>query len=202
MNRKQFWCVLGVLAVLSVVASSFAAGAAIGISWGKSEVIPVVLVKPGIGGFQPTDGSPIGNTWSRQEVKPVLLVKPGIAGFEPAQGFSIGNTWSRGDVIPVALTEPSATGFVPLQLAEATSGSNENATASPSVIESRIDGEFEGWEGETIIRLTNGQIWRQTEYHYEYHYAFMPSILIFKSGAGYKAKVEGTDDAVGVTRLK
>jgi hypothetical protein len=52
------------------------------------------------------------------------------------------------------------------------------------VTESQIDGDFEGWEGETIVKLTNGQIWQQTEYHYEYHYAFMPEVLIYPSGGG------------------
>ena len=36
-----------------------------------------------------------------------------------------------------------------------------------SVIESQIDGEFHGWDGETIFKLTNGQIWQQAEYGYE-----------------------------------
>lgn len=67
-----------------------------------------------------------------------------------------------------------------------------------SVIESKVDGEFEGWEGETIVKLMNGQIWQQSEYHYHYHYAFMPEVLIFKSGSGYKMKVQGIDKAVGV----
>jgi len=31
-------------------------------------------------------------------------------------------------------------------------------------IESRVDGEFEGWDGETIFPLTNGQIWQQVQY--------------------------------------
>jgi hypothetical protein len=70
------------------------------------------------------------------------------------------------------------------------------------VIESQIDGDFEGWEGETIVKLMNGQIWQQIEYHYEYHYAFMPEVLIYQSSGGYKMKVEGTDVAVGVFRLK
>jgi hypothetical protein len=73
---------------------------------------------------------------------------------------------------------------------------------SPSVIESKIDGEFEGWQGETIVKLVNGQIWQQAEYRYEYHYAFMPDVLIYRSGGGYKMKVKGTDEAVGVLQLK
>ena len=70
------------------------------------------------------------------------------------------------------------------------------------VIESQIDGDFEGWEGETIVKLMNGQIWQQTEYYYYYHYAFMPKVLIYKSGSGYKMKVEGIEKAVRVKRLK
>ncbi len=71
-----------------------------------------------------------------------------------------------------------------------------------NIIESQIDGDFEGWEGETIIKLTNGQIWQQTEYYYYYHYYFMPKVLIYTSDNGYKIKVDGVDKVIGVTRLK
>lgn len=71
-----------------------------------------------------------------------------------------------------------------------------------TVIESKIEDDFEGWEGETIVKLLNGQIWQQTEYYYHYHYAFMPEVLIYRSGAGWKMKVDGVDRAVGVTQLK
>jgi hypothetical protein len=76
------------------------------------------------------------------------------------------------------------------------------AAPAPSVIETQIDGDFEGWEGETIVKLMNGQIWQQTEYHYHYHYAFMPKVLIYRNGGGYKMKVDGVDKAVGVERLR
>ena len=81
-----------------------------------------------------------------------------------------------------------------------------NAAVAPvtagSVVESKIDGDFEGWEGETIVKLMNGQIWQQTEYHYHYHYAFMPDVLIYKKGTQWKMKVEGVEKSVGVERLK
>jgi hypothetical protein len=80
-------------------------------------------------------------------------------------------------------------------------GRQQNAPSS-DVIESQIDGDYEGWEGETIVKLMNGQIWQQKEYYYHYHYAFMPKVLIYKSGSGYKLKVDGVEKAVGVTRLK
>ena len=73
---------------------------------------------------------------------------------------------------------------------------------SSEAIESKIDGDFEGWDGETIIKLFNGQIWQQTEYYYHYHYSFMPSVVIYKSGTGYKMKVDGVDKAIGVKRIK
>jgi len=77
----------------------------------------------------------------------------------------------------------------------------QQKAAPGNTIESQIDGDFEGFEGETIIKLMNGQIWQQTEYWYHYHYSFMPKVIIFKSGGGYKMKVDGIDKAVGVTLL-
>jgi hypothetical protein len=71
-----------------------------------------------------------------------------------------------------------------------------------AVIESKVDGAFEGWDGETIVKLINGQIWKQTEYHYHYHYAYMPDVLIYNSGGGYKMQVEGVNRPVGVERLR
>ena len=73
---------------------------------------------------------------------------------------------------------------------------------STDIIESNISGSFEGWKGETIFKLMNGEIWQQTEYWYEYHYAYSPKVLIIPSAGGYKAKVEGVSKAVGVTRLR
>lgn len=84
----------------------------------------------------------------------------------------------------------------------AASSSTATPRSTASTIESQIDGEFEGWEGETVVKLTNGQIWQQMEYHYHYHYAYMPKVLIYRSGSGYKMKVDGIDRAVGVTQIK
>ena len=206
---KTFWRRIGSFAItvpFLIAVSALAMGAAIGISWTKSAVIPVVLVKPGIGGFVPVEGSSIGNTWSKSEVKPVLLVKPGIGGFVPREGISIGNRWRNEDILPVMLVEPSAGVFVPLHIiasgGESIEDAPQTAPVSSSVIESQIDGDFEGWEGETIVKLMNGQIWQQSEYHYNYHYAFMPKVFIFRTSGKYKMKVNGVEKAVGVRRLK
>lgn len=88
------------------------------------------------------------------------------------------------------------------------SSSPSSSSASPSnltssVIETSIDGTFEGWTGDTIFKLSNGQIWQQSEYAYTYLYAFMPKVLIYKDSYGaYKMKVDGVDRAIGVKRIK
>ncbi|NMC27767.1 MAG: hypothetical protein GYA42_06420 [Syntrophomonadaceae bacterium] len=70
------------------------------------------------------------------------------------------------------------------------------------VIESRIDGEFEGFDGDTIFTLMNGQIWQQSSYHYHYHYAYMPKVLIYPSYGRYKMHVEGVNTDIYVVRLR
>ena len=68
------------------------------------------------------------------------------------------------------------------------------------MIETRRDGTFEGWTGETIFKLCNNQIWQQASY--AYHYAYRPRVLIYKSSGVYIMRVEEFDDAIAVVRLK
>ena len=68
------------------------------------------------------------------------------------------------------------------------------------VFESQINGEFKGWEGETVYMLTNGQVWQQCTYHYEYKYSYRPEAFIYSNGTGYKMQVEGT--TADVRRIK
>lgn len=69
------------------------------------------------------------------------------------------------------------------------------------VIETRIDGEFEGWEGETVFKMTNGQIWQQSSYAYMYHYAYSPKVIIYKTSSDYVMKVEGVDETINIVQL-
>ena len=70
------------------------------------------------------------------------------------------------------------------------------------VIETKIDGEFEGWEGETIFKMMNGSIWQQSSYAYTYHYAYMPDVIIYRKEGLYYMKVEGVDDEIQVRQLR
>lgn len=64
-----------------------------------------------------------------------------------------------------------------------------------------MEGEFEGWDGETIFRLANGQIWQQVTHAYTYHYAFRPKVMIIKTNGAYKMKVDGVAGTIFVKRI-
>jgi hypothetical protein len=87
-----------------------------------------------------------------------------------------------------------------LKLRANTSESTAERTAT--VIESHIEGDFEGWSGDTIFKLDNGQIWQQDLYAYKYHYAYHPKMLIYKDGGRYKMKVDGVEESIVVKRIK
>lgn len=89
-----------------------------------------------------------------------------------------------------------------LRSVTSTKTSHPGAASTPSVIETQIDDDFEGWDGETIFKLSNGQIWQQTSSAYTYHYAYRPKVLIYLSGSVYRMKVEGVDSTIPVKRLK
>ena len=55
---------------------------------------------------------------------------------------------------------------------------------SPAV-ESTIAGDFNGWDGETIFKLDNGQIWQQAEYDYTYSYSYRPDVTIYQVNGGW-----------------
>lgn len=81
-------------------------------------------------------------------------------------------------------------------------GSAPVSSITGNAMETKIDGKFEGWDGETIFKMMNGSIWQQASYAYTYHYAYMPDVIIYsKNGATYM-KVEGVRDEIRVKRIK
>ncbi len=67
-----------------------------------------------------------------------------------------------------------------------------------------IASDFDGWDGDTVFELCNGQVWQQVSYSYRYHYAYRPDVLVYLSpfGGGYRMKVEGIDETIRVLRLR
>ncbi len=79
--------------------------------------------------------------------------------------------------------------------------STVQSRCSPAV-ESTLAGEFEGWSGETIFKLDNGQIWEQAEYAYTYSYSYGPEVTIYQVRGGCRMKVEDEDETILVRRIK
>lgn len=80
------------------------------------------------------------------------------------------------------------------------SGSS-GAETSSSVIESNIYGSWNGWSGDTIIRLTNGQIWEQIGLALSLSIGLGNDVLIYEKSGSYYMMVDGEDKAVMVRRL-
>lgn len=145
-----------------------------------------------------------------------LFVVAGLSLSLASESFSQAPSQSPVDVRHVmSAAEFQAAGLHRLSDAEITSLNNwlsgffakvilatTNPAPTDAVIESQIDGAFEGWDGETIFKLTNGQIWQQSSYAYHYHYAFMPEVVIYKTSGGYKMKVDDVDETIYVRRIK
>jgi len=81
-------------------------------------------------------------------------------------------------------------------------GINEILPVMPleKVIKSKIDGNFNGFEGNTIYRLFDGSIWQQIDGKYKYKYAYSPRVLVYKFGKTWKMSVKGI--SVTVVPLK
>ncbi len=76
----------------------------------------------------------------------------------------------------------------------------EAQTAAESDIVTRIQGDFDGWSGDTVFRLENGQVWRQRlRGRYYYKGSPNPEVRISRNIMGfYKLTVTETGKSIGV----
>ena len=72
------------------------------------------------------------------------------------------------------------------------------AGISDAVQESKVNEEFEGWDGDTMIELTDDCTFKQKEFHIEYTYRYRPDVTIFLDLISYKNHVEDTDEPIEV----
>ncbi|KAF0216765.1 MAG: hypothetical protein FD174_3588 [Geobacteraceae bacterium] len=69
------------------------------------------------------------------------------------------------------------------------------------VEEGQLKGSFKGFKDrDTIYEFFGGRKWRQAEYKYSYHYAYMPRAKVTQEGGRYVLTVEGMGDSVEVCR--
>jgi len=71
-----------------------------------------------------------------------------------------------------------------------------------ATIKSRIEDTFEGARGDSVYKLDNGQVWRQSKYFYKYKYLYRPRVTIEASGHRGLMHVEGFDREIHVQRLE
>jgi hypothetical protein len=79
---------------------------------------------------------------------------------------------------------------------------SSGAKNSTDVIESYIESNFTGLNSGNIYRLSNGQIWEQTESWIWTWVWVRPQVMIYKDGGLIKMKVENIDHAVAVRQIK
>lgn len=75
------------------------------------------------------------------------------------------------------------------------------STATITSVQSRIEGEFNGFNGGAIFRLSNGQVWQQKRYRYRYKYAYRPQVILYKEDGRYFLNVPCMDEAIEVVRV-
>ena len=71
-------------------------------------------------------------------------------------------------------------------------------------VTARITGDFDGWNGKTVFRLDNGQVWKQRlDGRYRYRGPANPEVRIDKNWLGfYKMTLIDEDRSIGVTRVR
>jgi hypothetical protein len=79
---------------------------------------------------------------------------------------------------------------------------SNGSSNSSNVIESYIESKFNGLDYGNIYKLSNGQIWEQTEAWIWVWIWVRPQVMIYKDGGITKMKVENIDHAVTVKQIK
>ena len=68
--------------------------------------------------------------------------------------------------------------------------------------EGQLKGSFKGFKNRDVIfEFYGGHKWRQAEYKYYYHYAYMPRAKVIQDKGRYILEVEGMTDSVEVLRV-
>lgn len=75
-------------------------------------------------------------------------------------------------------------------------------TSETTVVrQSRINGEFHGFDEDALFRLMDGTFWLQAEYKYWYHYAYGPQVEIVRDRGTFRLRVSGQTESVAVHQV-
>lgn len=115
-----------------------------------------------------------------------------------------------GAVVPAAAAAPSsALERLPETGAPVTIGSAAAFGLEQDIVDgdhkelrARILGEFTGWDGKTLFKLDNGQVWRQSTSGVYRFKSTDPEVVIEKGLVGYKLRLVETKRSIAVRRVK
>lgn len=75
-------------------------------------------------------------------------------------------------------------------------------SSNPGMMETRMAGDFTGWDGGTLFEFVNGQVWRQTSFGTLRQYARSPKVTLVATGGGWRLQVEGVPQSIYVRRIR
>lgn len=65
-----------------------------------------------------------------------------------------------------------------------------------------IASDFTGFSGNSTFQFDDGSVWEQTEYKYNYHYAYRPHGVIIDGINGIELSVDGMSETVRIRRVR
>ncbi len=73
---------------------------------------------------------------------------------------------------------------------------------NPGVMETRMAGDFTGWDGGTVFQFANGQLWRQVSFGTLRQFARSPKVTLVATGSGWRMQVDGIPQSIYVRRVR
>jgi hypothetical protein len=108
---------------------------------------------------------------------------------------------ASGTAPPGLQARPAAAKAQPA-IGEAQPAIREGQPATADMIETRILGDFTGWDGSTVFQLENGQIWQQSSFGSVHLFARSPRVTLVATPGGWRMEVEGVSQTVHVRRIR
>lgn len=68
--------------------------------------------------------------------------------------------------------------------------------------DTKLEGEFEGFEGDRVYTLANGDKWQQVKYKYKYKYKYRPKVKLWRDGSFYYLEFDCMQEMIQVRRVQ
>lgn len=67
--------------------------------------------------------------------------------------------------------------------------------------ETKLEGEFDGYDQDKVFTFINGQKWQQSRYKYKYKYKYRPGVKLWKDDSRYYLEFDCMDEMIEVRRI-